>query len=168
MLSQSSSRSSDSMGLVLSSSAILGKGVGCGKRVTDEQKVAPLSDVGVARKPQVPAVCRHSLKPAIFNLEDENGPWVYDTLLDTTDDEEMCIEPVDPTNVISKTALSPARDTNIVHFDAGARNEMSSSPSMPEDVTSKASIGIVEERTTVVGSKPTTRAMANIVNKMHR
>ena len=51
MLSKSSSRSRDSVGLGVNSSVIIDKGVGCEKRVADEQKVTPLNNVGVARKP---------------------------------------------------------------------------------------------------------------------
>ena len=51
MLSQSSSRSKDSVELGVNSSVTIDYGVGYEKRVTDEQKVTPLSDVRVARKP---------------------------------------------------------------------------------------------------------------------
>ena len=51
MLFKSSSRNKDSVGLGVNSSVIIDKGVGCEKRVADEQKVAPLNNIGVTRKP---------------------------------------------------------------------------------------------------------------------
>ena len=103
-----------------------------------------------------------------MNLVDENGPWVYWSVLDTTDEDDNSIEPVNPTDVITKATLSPAHDTDIVSFDDSARDEKSNSPYVHEEKSSQASINIIEEKTTVVGFKPTSRVMANITNNMRR